>query len=325
VRYSARTPTLQAMVLREMRRMINEEGLPIIDINEPETSISEAAPATTASFDDPYILPQWTLSPDEKACRKAETGRILDLLEEEERLEAEREERSERERFSEDLERRKQAAKSEMEDLKKAKELQKKMGRALVRNVVESKEQKEKESAQELKDAEAARAAEDTRKPLKSKKSVTFAADVSGQDVEAAGVTGHPGEWGDVISARLNRGKPTLWSNSQPMKMDVVERRAGALRSPPPPPSAPEPDSDDESNPDIDFLAEDEDHEEVDTQGAFEESDSDGHDSNGFLDDEKNQSQIGMTNNSILHVTNAKWLWRTMRNERLWARKWPVQ
>ncbi|KAH8106821.1 hypothetical protein BXZ70DRAFT_915252 [Cristinia sonorae] len=259
----------------EKGELVNEEGLPIIDINEPDVAFTDAAHAVTdSSFDDPDLLPQWTLSPEEKARRKAERERLLDILEEEERLEAEREEMSERERFQEDLERRKLAARSDLESLKKAKELQKKMGRALVRNVIESKEKKDQEAAQELKDAEAARAA---GKPLKSKKSVTFAVDVpqDGSDDQSIGTAGN---WEDVIPARMNKGHAPIWASKQPMKMDVVERNtAASLRSPPPRVSAPEPDSDDESVPE--GADEDEDY----TAGA----DGSDHESNGFLDDEE--------------------------------------
>ncbi|TCD66007.1 glycosylphosphatidylinositol anchor biosynthesis [Steccherinum ochraceum] len=253
----------------EKGELVNEEGLPIIDISEPADPAAVTTQSSTATFDDPYVLPQWTLSPEEKARRKAEHERILDLLEKEERLEAEREENSERERFREDLERRKQAAGVEMDSLKRAKELQKKMGKALVRNVVESRDKKEQETARELQDAEAARTAE---KPLKSKKSVTFAEEIADEDSTP--------DWGDVIPAQLDKGR--MRRTNQPMKMDVVERLpAASLRSPPPRTSAPEPDSDDESVPETSPG------DELDDLEALQ---SDGGESNGFLDDEDPQS-----------------------------------
>ncbi|OBZ69078.1 hypothetical protein A0H81_10742 [Grifola frondosa] len=130
----------------EMRTLVNEEGLPIIDIVEP-LSASEQTSASDPSqlFDDPDVLPLWTLSPAEKARRRAERERILDLFEEEERIQQERDEVAERERWLTDLERRKEAAKAEMEALKKAREMQKKMGKALLRNMSEAKEREEKE------------------------------------------------------------------------------------------------------------------------------------------------------------------------------------
>ena len=228
-------------------QLLNEEGLPIIEINEPESSLATTTYPPSTTFDDSNVLPLWTLSPEEQVRRKRERERILDLLEEEERLETLREELSEREKFRQDMERRKEAAKSEIDSLKKAKELQKKMGRALVRSVVESKERKEQEAAQDIREAEAEHAASKASKPLKSKKSVTFAEDTkdAGEDVVADG----PEDWGEVASARLSGMNGSGWAQGQTMRTDVIERRGASLRSPPPQ-AASTPDSDDESEPD---------------------------------------------------------------------------
>ena len=62
-------------------QLVNEEGLPIVDISEPVTAGDFAfRPDPASTFDDPDVLPLWTLSDEEKARRKAERERILDLL-----------------------------------------------------------------------------------------------------------------------------------------------------------------------------------------------------------------------------------------------------
>lgn len=233
--------------------MLNEEGLPIIDIVEPvkDDVASPRPPAHVASppiFDDPDLLPHWALSPAEKARRKAERERILDLLEEEERVEQEREEQAARERWRAELEKRKEAAKAELESLRKARDLQKKMGKALLRNVIESNERAEKDKEQEAKEWQEQKA----RETEKVKKSVSFADELGAANEEASTSAGKANQWGDVALARLRKGKASLLTraqiDSQPMKMDVVERHPAGTRSESPPQKV-EADSDDESIP----------------------------------------------------------------------------
>ncbi|PCH37877.1 hypothetical protein WOLCODRAFT_22915 [Wolfiporia cocos MD-104 SS10] len=230
-------------------KLLNEEGLPIIDIVEPVTDEKTSSQPANV-FDDPDLLPLWALSPAEKARRRAERERILDLLEAQESLEQEREEAAERERTRADLEKRKEAAKDELESLRKAKELQKKMGKALLRNVIEAKEREDQENARREEQENAER---EERRKLKPKKSVTFAEPPSDDEKPKSKQEGGSG---DVSLARLQlRGKNTLLTQAQidkqPMKMHVVERNPGGLRSPPPPPSGQleDHDSDDESDP----------------------------------------------------------------------------
>ena len=102
-------------------------------------------PDPDGHFDDPDLLPTWALSPAEQARRRAERERILDLLEEEERLQERKDAEDAREQLQKEMEKRKEAAKTEVENLKRARELQKKMGRALIRSVVESRDKEEKE------------------------------------------------------------------------------------------------------------------------------------------------------------------------------------
>ncbi|KAH9930741.1 uncharacterized protein B0H18DRAFT_134128 [Fomitopsis serialis] len=231
----------------EKGELLNEEGLPIIDIVEPvkEDVVPARPPAPVASppiFDDPDLLPHWALSPAEKTRRKTERERILDQLEEQERIEQERDEAVDRERRRAELEKRKEAAKAELESLRKARELQKKMGKALFRNVIETQERAEKEVQLDAKE----------RKEGKSKKSVSFADGRGGSDANGETSDDGSGRWGDVALARLRKGKTSLLTRAQmdkqPMKMDVVERLPGGARAESPVQSV-EPDSDDESVP----------------------------------------------------------------------------
>ncbi|KAH9843177.1 uncharacterized protein C8Q71DRAFT_736247 [Rhodofomes roseus] len=230
----------------EKGELLNEEGLPIVDIVEPvkEDTAPFPPPASVASppiFDDPDLLPHWALSPAEKARRKAERERILDLLEDEEHIEQEREETAERERWRAELENRKAAAKTELESLRKARELQKKMGKALLRNVIETQENAEKGAELEAKE----------RKVGKSKKAVSFADAPGERTSNEATSEDESKQWGDIALDRLRKGKTSLLTraqmNNQPMKMDVVERHPGGAQAEPP--AQREPDSDDESVP----------------------------------------------------------------------------
>lgn len=80
------------------------------------------------------MVPFSLLPPDEKERRRRDRDRILDLLEEEERLQQVQEERDAEEERKEAIKKRKESAKAELDRLKTAHELQKKMGQALVRN-----------------------------------------------------------------------------------------------------------------------------------------------------------------------------------------------
>lgn len=229
--------------------MVNEEGLPIVDINEPIPTSDEISFQPSGPFDDPDVLPLWALSEQEKSRRKAERERILDLLEEEERLQQARDHAAAKERWEADLERRKEAAKTEMENLKRARELQKKMGRALIRNVVESRDRdKEEKERQEQEDKDK----EQTKKDLKPKKSVSFAGVGDESDDDAP--KKRRLDWGDVAPGRLRtKAKSPVLSKAQmqnqPMKMEVVERIPGQQQPPQPPTNDVIVDSDDESDP----------------------------------------------------------------------------
>ena len=142
------------------------------------------------------------------------------------------------------MEKRKQAATDDMDKLKQARELQKKLGKALIRNVVASRDQAEKEKAnQDEQDRLAAAAA----RPLKPKKSVSFA-DTSPEEIKPPELhrKGKGVDWGDVAPGTLRKPGPSNGRSDRPvMRMHVVERHPSALRSS----DHPSRDSDDESDP----------------------------------------------------------------------------
>lgn len=157
------------------------------------------------------LVPLTSLPETERARLKQERDRILDLLEAEEEIETAKDEEAEAAKQREEIERRKKAVQGEMDHLKAAREMQTKMGKALLRNIAEVREREQK--PEEL---------PEKSKSLKSKKSVSFA-EPDEPEVDAV-------NWGDVQPARLRAPtkRATLINRSQistlPMKMDVVER-----------------------------------------------------------------------------------------------------
>ncbi|EKM55150.1 uncharacterized protein PHACADRAFT_255574 [Phanerochaete carnosa HHB-10118-sp] len=247
-------------------QLVDEEGLPIIEINEPVTAADFAfRPDPDSTFDDPDLLPLWTLSLEEKARRKGERERILNLLEEEEHAQEAHDVEASRKRTEQEMDKRKEAAREEMDKLKKARELQKKLGRALIRSVVESRDQADKEKAEQVERDRFA----DAQKPLKPKKSVSFA-ETSPVEIlcPANDDKGKGVDWGDVVPGTIRKNPANGRSDRPTMKMHVVERYSGGLRSPGPPPR----DSDDESEPE-DYS--DQDFDQHESPGVHSESDED--------------------------------------------------
>ena len=134
---------------------------------------------------------------------------------------------------------RSEGAKAEVQKLKALKEMQKKMGKALVQSAANTKIPSNtptpiSPSLPAVSDAQ-------------TKKTVTFAAAGEADDVPVKPEV----DWGDLVPGRLKKNhlvKPTLIHSSRvddtlPMRMNVVERAASK-----PKPQEPEPDSDDESD-----------------------------------------------------------------------------
>ncbi|KAK0196828.1 hypothetical protein F5146DRAFT_1013117 [Armillaria mellea] len=223
---------------------LNEEGLPIIDINEPDLEVGLSSNIPLA---EPDLIPLSSLSPGELEVRKREQDRILDMLETEEETSERKAMEVATEQRREALQNVKEASREGVKDFTQTREMQKKMGKALLRNMAEAREKEEKEKLE--------REAEDLKKEkTKAKKgpqkTVTFA-EPEKEEVEEEVEPKH--EWGDVAPGRLTSVKrPTLLSNlndsTLPMKMSVVERAPGQSNPPPEPPQILA-DSDDESEP----------------------------------------------------------------------------
>ena len=183
----------------------------------------------TSSIITPFSadLPTWTLSEEEKARRRAEREQILDALEKEERLEGYREAAEEEES---------RAAKKER--LQAAREIQKAMGRALVKNVKDFKA-KEEQTKNALLEIDTTVCSEGSKR-LKPKKSVSFDLPPEESPVSA----GSQQDWGDVTPARLQPKQSSIPDPPGPMKFRVVERFPRGLRL-----GASQVDSNDESDP----------------------------------------------------------------------------
>lgn len=193
---------------------MNDDGDPIIEISEPVSETPEAS----AYLHEPDLVPIHSLSPAERERRRRERDRILDILEEEERLLQFKERREKEEKRKEDMRRRMEEAKSESERLLQAKMLQKKMGKALLEAVEEAGENQASENST-------------TQKP--SKKNVTFSEPVILEPIASAKeevTSSGQADWGDIVLGRL-RSSPrvplvsTASADKYPMKVQVVERR----------------------------------------------------------------------------------------------------
>lgn len=207
----------------EKGELQSEEGLPIVEITEPMTEpASGASPGTgpTVETEDTGFVPMYRLPPAERERNRAQMDRILDMLEEEERIEEEQD----RARDREELEQRRGNAKAELERVKTAKEMQKKMGKALLKNMADAREKEEKEKErQEREDMEK----EEARRSRKPRKIVS---------------------WAELPKLERSDDDDAV-PNQLPMRPYVVERfpaRSGASSPPPPVPMG---DSDDESEP----------------------------------------------------------------------------
>lgn len=256
MRYGALPQCLDANLLNHILQLVNEEGLPIIDITEPvdDKPSQTTEPLPTSIIEEPFT-PLSSLPSSARARRHDQVKRILDYLEEEERQEELKEKQREFQERSDMLQKQKLQEAEEKANIKATKELQKKMGRALLQNIGKAKEkERQEQEAQRLQDE----AADKGRSPSLKKKTVAFV-DALDKSPENDTVDPEPFEapdWGDVTLARLRASKRrTLLSQSlldkHPMKMSVVERFPSG---PPTLPNSPHPrqkfaDSDDESDP----------------------------------------------------------------------------
>lgn len=235
-------------------QLLNEEGLPIIDIAEPLPAAELRGNGDVLLVEEETLVPLATLPPTAKERLRHERDRILDLLEEEERLEHTRTIEQALEETRESSRKRKETA-TDLVQLKAAREMQKKMGKALLRNMAEAREQEEKLRNELVTLADKDSQGLSSAKAAVPKKSVAFADVLADDDrfgtaVQASSTTKL--DWGDVTPARLRSTKrPTLMSGTKvdthPMKMAVVERVPGGQQTIPII-EAVQKDSDDESD-----------------------------------------------------------------------------
>ncbi|KAJ3989198.1 hypothetical protein F5890DRAFT_1487330 [Lentinula detonsa] len=232
--------------------LLGEEGLPIIDITEPEfargqsmdrsSSGSSGVNDTASTLEEHPLINLSTLPSPERDLRKRERERILDLLEAEEVLEQRRERDKEARERREALDRKREDGKTERERLLELKETHKKMGKALLRSVI-SKDNDEKESNRPSSPSTASTSTPNERaiSPNIKKKSVSFdtddAVEAASSELPSKSSLGIA-DWGDVSQGRLRPNSKSLSADTharqseQLMKLQVVERVAGSNSAP---------------------------------------------------------------------------------------------
>ncbi|KAF8643900.1 hypothetical protein AX16_008916 [Volvariella volvacea WC 439] len=189
---------------------VNEEGLPIVDITETDAKSSQMGQEYPISAEPDVLVPLKKLPPVEQERLRQERNRILDQLEAEEREEREELHRRALQKSREALEKRKEAAIAEKSRLAAAREMQRKLGKALVQNNRTTVNESNPSSS-----------------GTQPSKAVKFAEDAQAKDdiIGSNGIT----DWGDIAPARLQGKAPaTSKAHSQQgrftMKMNVVER-----------------------------------------------------------------------------------------------------
>ena len=226
-------------------QLVNEEGLPIIDITEPITTVSERGTSDSLLPEKDNLTPLSSYPSSVREQWRQERDRILDLLEEEESREQAPKEQLSEEQRQEILRKRREAAAQEKVRLQAAKDMQKKLGKALLRGMAETKGKEEAVSPEKPLDH---------GKNKSTMKTVTFA-DLPDEDGDTTAT--NPSsltpkevkEWGDVTPARLRStpGPSLMALHKSPMKLAVVERHPAGQVTPPSLTVANQPDSDDES------------------------------------------------------------------------------
>ncbi|EKM82411.1 hypothetical protein AGABI1DRAFT_124880 [Agaricus bisporus var. burnettii JB137-S8] len=248
----------------ERGELVNEEGLPIIDIEEPLPGDDAKESETDSVIQDTPLIHLSSLPSRAREKLRLQRDRILDDLEEEEHEENERQKRVEREEREEIRRKRRQEGADEKARLQRAKELQKKMGKALLQNTKSLDDDEPKEI----------KPAKDATFEVRNK-TVTFA-ETSDSRPDA-----QKSNWGNVTAAKLRPGeRPTLlqaFRTDNPLKMNVVERKsAGHYSAIPKPLAQNAKDSDDESEPDgNDFVPRPDDDEGGDLSEEPPDSDED--------------------------------------------------
>ncbi|KAG7092730.1 hypothetical protein E1B28_009059 [Marasmius oreades] len=200
-----------------------DQGVPLVDITEPGSSKSSKKEVSLE--EEPPLIPLSSLSPFERANHRRERDRILDLLEQEEEQGQRKADEAERLERQASLEKRREAAKPELDKMKTMKETHKKMGKALMRSMAEARENVEAKPKKEQEDALVHQQVAGTASS--QKKTVSFA----DEDASAPHSTSPPNDWGDLSKGKLRPSPlPNLTGNDSEllMKKNVVERIPGS-------------------------------------------------------------------------------------------------
>lgn len=218
---------------------MNDEGLPIIEITEPVEEISSSSSNSARPsvenqeviVDEPALVPLFDLSPAQRSQLRKQRDSILDALEAEESVQTKRDDERDARKKEDEMNLRRAAAKAELDRIRAAKEMQKKMGRALVRN--NANELGESRNPEVVSETSRPSNSTDAAQSQKAKKSVSFTGEVkineggSSKAVENNNMS----DFGDVSIAPIMNGRrkaiKTSSLDKQPMKMDVIERIPG--------------------------------------------------------------------------------------------------
>jgi len=194
--------------------MVNEEGLPIVDISEPMDDLDTPSLTAATDYEEEDQLPRKfsQLSAEARNFERQRRDKILQLLEEEERREEERsleearvEHERQRQRTQEEMQKRMLNQGFELEKRRKAREIEKKMAKALVGGFGESEVTPSITTGQG------------------KKKSVSFAEPPSGDGEHPSADSKVPGSsWGAAVAGRVPDPRA---ASGQPLKFEVVEKR----------------------------------------------------------------------------------------------------
>jgi hypothetical protein len=224
----------------QVGQLLNEEGLPIVEITEPISSMTTntvshiASQSASSSEVHTFTEHVSQLSQEGRAQERATIDQFFDELEAEEELEEAKNAELEQLRLHEEYERRKANAAKELERLCAATAMQKKLGKALLRGLSENSSTNEPIlRAESNEDSEEG---EHKGSKLNAKK-VTFSESVEEKPTASRS---------RLLSSSSGLGTRPLY-NDQPMKFQVVERTSTKPAVASLNPSHPEGDSDDDS------------------------------------------------------------------------------
>lgn len=257
--------------------MVNEEGMPIVDIREPITC-SAADRCSPDTFTEAPPLRPPPRTEEERRARRKERDAFLDTLEQEEK------EQEEREREADN-----KHEKGDETEFMKAVRIARERTREIRTGM--NTQANAASSSRDLED-EGSKVEEGNKvmatKDGKAKKSVSFAG-IGGEDSLGDGVA--PAKTGDVQMAKLRKSTPGPKSAGSVMKMEIVERMPPAISPKAVTISTKEQDSDDD---DDDGSGDSEDVMESDISHESGQILDEGDEGEIFMDDAMQQREIAL-------------------------------